>query len=77
IAETIAVTDFSRVGKRGVHLAVWPLDHGFEAPGLTVISEQDVLGDRLIRDSPRRRSMARARSTDWCTQWMHCGRTVR
>ncbi|WP_394177060.1 transcription-repair coupling factor [Yoonia maritima] len=55
IAETILINDFSRVGKSGVHLAVWPLDHGFEAPGLTVISEQDVLGDRLIRQTKRKR----------------------
>ncbi|PRY75038.1 transcription-repair coupling factor [Yoonia maritima] len=55
ISETIPIKDFSRVGKSGVHLAVWPLDHGFEAPGLTVISEQDVLGDRLIRQSKRKR----------------------
>ncbi|MEJ6401999.1 transcription-repair coupling factor [Yoonia sp. 2307UL14-13] len=55
IAEAIPVTDFSRVGKRGLHLAVWALDHGFEASGLTVISEQDVLGDRLIRQTKRKR----------------------
>ncbi len=55
IAEAIPVTDFARVGKRGLHLAVWALDHGFEAPGLTVISEQDVLGDRLIRQTKRKR----------------------
>jgi transcription-repair coupling factor (superfamily II helicase) len=55
VAEVIPVTDFSRVGKRGVHLAVWALDHGFEAPGMTVISEQDVLGDRLIRQTKRKR----------------------
>ncbi len=55
VAEVILVTDFSRVGKRGVHLAVWALDHGFEAPGMTVISEQDVLGDRLIRQTKRKR----------------------
>ncbi len=55
IEETILVSDFSRIGKQGVHLAVWPLDHGFEAPGLTVISEQDVLGDRLIRQTKRKR----------------------
>ncbi len=43
-------------GKQGgLSLAVWPLDHGFEAPGLTVISEQDVLGDRLIRAPNRKR----------------------
>ena len=55
VTEAILVKDFSRVGKRGLHLAVWPLDHGFETPGLTVISEQDVLGDRLIRQTKRKR----------------------
>lgn len=55
LAETIHVRDFAGVGKSGLHLAVWPLDHGFEAPGLTVISEQDVLGDRLIRKTRKRR----------------------
>jgi len=55
ITEVIPVSDHSRVGKSGVHLAVWPLDHGFTAPGLTVISEQDVLGDRLIRQTKRKR----------------------
>ncbi|PCH74913.1 MAG: transcription-repair coupling factor [Rhodobacteraceae bacterium] len=57
LAETIAITDGTRVGKRGLHLAVWALEHGFEAPGFTVISEQDVLGDRLIR-APRKRRKA-------------------
>ncbi len=47
--------DGSRPGALG--LAVWPLEHGFEAPGLTVVAEQDVLGDRLIR-APRRRRRA-------------------
>lgn len=42
-------------GHGGPHLAVWALEHGFEAPGLTVISEQDVLGDRLIRGPKRKR----------------------
>ncbi len=44
-------------GDGGLGLVVWPLEHGFEAPGLTVVSEQDVLGDRLIR-APRRRKRA-------------------
>lgn len=55
LGEVIPITDFSRVGKRGIHLAVWALEHGFEAPELTVISEQDVLGDRLIRQQKRKR----------------------
>lgn len=60
LAETIPINDLTRVGKRGLHLAVWPLEQGFEAPWdkdgkLTVISEQDVLGDRLIRSPKKRR----------------------
>ncbi|SEM41434.1 transcription-repair coupling factor [Loktanella fryxellensis] len=55
IGEVIPVSDWSRVGKSGVHLAVWALEAGFEAPGVTVISEQDVLGDRLIRQAKRKR----------------------
>ncbi|RMD49046.1 MAG: transcription-repair coupling factor, partial [Alphaproteobacteria bacterium] len=42
----------------GVFLAAWALERGFEIPGVTVISEQDVLGDRLVR--PRRRRRRRA-----------------
>jgi transcription-repair coupling factor (superfamily II helicase) len=51
------IDDFRDVaeGKGGLYLAVWPLEHGFESPGLTVISEQDVLGDRLIRAPKRKR----------------------
>jgi transcription-repair coupling factor (superfamily II helicase) len=55
IVETIPVTDFSRIGKRGLHMAVWALEHGFESQGITVVSEQDVLGDRLIRQTKRKR----------------------
>tara|TARA_R110002072_G_scaffold19047_11_gene70680 strand:- start:1794 stop:5267 length:3474 start_codon:yes stop_codon:yes gene_type:complete len=59
LAEAIPIPNAARLGKRGLHLAVWALEHGFEAPlgdgKLTVISEQDVLGDRLIRAPKRRR----------------------
>ncbi|SHI31313.1 transcription-repair coupling factor [Wenxinia saemankumensis] len=59
IEETIPVPDFGRVGKTGVHLVVWALEHGFtgEVDGrkVTVISEQDVLGDRLIRQGRKRK----------------------
>ncbi|MCA0872154.1 transcription-repair coupling factor [Seohaeicola saemankumensis] len=55
LSETIPVTDATRIGKRGLHLAVWALEHGFETPDLTVIAEQDVLGDRLIRAPKKRR----------------------
>jgi len=55
------IRDFRDVpdGKGGLFLAVWGLEHGFEGPHekqkLTVISEQDVLGDRLVRKGPKKR----------------------
>ena len=55
LVETLPIPNASRIGKRGLHLAVWALEHGFETPELTVISEQDVLGDRLIRTARKRR----------------------
>jgi transcription-repair coupling factor (superfamily II helicase) len=57
LSGAVTVRDATRIGKRGLHLAVWPLEHGFDAPDLTVIAEQDVLGDRLIR-APRRKRRA-------------------
>ncbi|MGB3176764.1 MAG: transcription-repair coupling factor [Albidovulum sp.] len=42
-------------GKGGVFLAVWALEHGFQGKSVTVISEQDVLGDRLIRSAKKRK----------------------
>ena len=61
-----AISDFSDVpeGKGGVFLAVWALQHGFESgKGLTVISEQDVFGDRLTRQPRKRR-----RADDFLTE---------
>ena len=40
----------------GVALIVLPLDHGFTAPGVAVLTEQDMLGDRLIRRAKRKKS---------------------
>jgi len=42
-------------GRGGLYLALWALDQGFTAPGLAVISEQDVLGDRLVSKPKKRR----------------------
>jgi transcription-repair coupling factor (superfamily II helicase) len=44
-------------GKGGLYLVVWPLEAGFTAPGLAVVSEADVLGDRLLA-KPRRKRKA-------------------
>ena len=44
--------------KDAVPVAVWGLESGFEAGDLAVISEQDILGDRLVR--PKRALAAAA-----------------
>ncbi len=52
------VSGFGEVpeGRGGVFIAVWALQHGFESgEGLTVISEQDIFGDRLTRQPRKRR----------------------
>ncbi|MBW6526648.1 transcription-repair coupling factor [Sphingomonas sp. RHCKR7] len=41
---------------RGVAMAVVGLDHGFTAPDVAVLTEQDMLGDRLVRRAKRRKS---------------------
>ncbi len=53
------VKDFREVpdSKGGLFLMVWALEAGFTAPGLAVISEQDVLGDRLAA-KPRKKRKA-------------------
>ena len=37
-------------------LLVLPLDHGFTTPEIAVLTEQDMLGDRLVRRKKRRKS---------------------
>ncbi|MFH1795924.1 MAG: transcription-repair coupling factor [Pseudomonadota bacterium] len=39
-----------------VGLAVLPLEHGFETDKLSVVAEQDLLGDRLIRRARKKRA---------------------
>ncbi len=44
------------IADRGVALIVLPLDHGFAAPDVSILTEQDMLGDRLVRRAKRRKS---------------------
>ncbi|MEY2927180.1 MAG: hypothetical protein RL367_1657 [Pseudomonadota bacterium] len=39
-----------------IALAIIPLDHGFTTPTLAVLTEQDMLGDRLVRRAKRKKS---------------------
>jgi len=43
-------------GSTGVALAVLPLDHGFTTADVALLTEQDMLGDRLVRRRKRRKS---------------------
>jgi transcription-repair coupling factor (superfamily II helicase) len=41
---------------KGIALVVLPLDHGFTAPDVALLTEQDLLGDRLVRRHRRKKS---------------------
>ena len=43
-------------GERSVALLVLPLDHGFSSPQVALLTEQDMLGDRLVRRAKRKKS---------------------
>jgi len=45
-----------RDGEVRIALVVVPLDHGFTTPTLALLTEQDVLGDRLVRRAKRKKS---------------------
>ncbi|MFN4058753.1 MAG: transcription-repair coupling factor [Roseinatronobacter sp.] len=51
----VPVSTLREVTGKGLFLTVWPLEAGFETPDLTVISEQDVLGERLVARARRRK----------------------
>lgn len=46
----------SRKNEVRIALVVVPLEHGFTTPGLAMLTEQDVLGDRLVRRAKRKKS---------------------
>lgn len=55
--DIIEINNWEDAPKRNVAkpaLALLPLDHGFAAPDLVILSEQDMLGDRLSRPKTRR-----------------------
>ena len=47
--------DVEALPKGALALVVWALEEGFETDDLAVISEQDILGERLIRKGRRRK----------------------
>ena len=53
---TLAEVEKLKPGEAG--LAVLPLEAGFETGDLVVVAEQDILGDRLVRRSQKRKRAA-------------------
>lgn len=43
-------------GGTKVALIVLPLDHGFASDAISLLTEQDILGERLVRRQKRRKS---------------------
>jgi len=54
-AEVASFAEAQRLDPATAGLAVMALERGFETPDLAVITEQDILGDRLIRKSRKSR----------------------
>ena len=48
--------DTNGTGAGGVSLIVLPLDHGFATDAISLLTEQDILGERLVRRQKRRKS---------------------
>jgi transcription-repair coupling factor (superfamily II helicase) len=47
--------DALKLNEKAVGLACLGIEHGFEAPAFALLSEQDVLGDRMVRAQARQR----------------------
>ncbi len=48
-------SDARKMDAKAVGIAVLGLEHGFEAPDFAIVSEQDILGDRMVRARSRSR----------------------
>ena len=55
LEEAYLIQNIDQVDKIGIFLVVWSLEQGFQTDKFTIISEQDVLGERLIRHASKRR----------------------
>jgi transcription-repair coupling factor (superfamily II helicase) len=54
--KTGTFTDLRKLDTKLVGLIILGLEHGFVSPDLTLITEQDILGDRLVRPTRKRRA---------------------
>jgi len=50
--------DFLVLPEKSIGVLVLGLEHGFTLPGVALITEQDILGERMVQSRPRRRQAA-------------------
>jgi transcription-repair coupling factor (superfamily II helicase) len=55
VARVASLADLEKLGSDKIGLAVLPLETGFQTEKLVVVAEQDILGDRLVRRSKKRK----------------------
>ncbi len=55
LSQVASLADLEKLGKSEAGLGVLPVESGFDADRLVVVAEQDILGDRLVRRSKRRK----------------------
>ncbi|WP_379072758.1 transcription-repair coupling factor [Mesorhizobium sp. UC22_110] len=58
IKQVASLADAEKLAPGEAGLAVLPLETGFETDALVVVAEQDILGDRLVRRSKRKKRAA-------------------
>ncbi|MFO0110019.1 MAG: DEAD/DEAH box helicase, partial [Alphaproteobacteria bacterium] len=51
---SITIEILAELGKTGIHLCVLALEHGYQSPDLLLLSEEDLLGERVIRTQKKR-----------------------
>lgn len=51
---SITIETLAELGKTGIHLCVLALEHGYQSPDLLLLSEEDLLGERVIRTQKKR-----------------------
>ncbi len=55
VARVASLADLEKLGADKIGLAILPLESGFQTDKLVVVAEQDILGDRLVRRSKKRK----------------------
>ncbi|WP_024585600.1 transcription-repair coupling factor [Aliihoeflea sp. 2WW] len=55
VARVTSLADLEKLGTDKIGLAILPLESGFQTEKLVVVAEQDILGDRLVRRSKKRK----------------------